>query len=128
MNQELEQYLRFFMEYKQRDWPEWLATVEFAVNNKVHSATRMSLFMENYRREIRMGVDIRRKGKIEKVTEFVERIRRVQKEAGVALRKVQDEMRKQTDRRRREVEEWKKGEKVILSTKNLVFKERPTKN
>jgi len=22
MNQELEQYLRFFMEYKQRDWPE----------------------------------------------------------------------------------------------------------
>jgi len=128
MNQELEQYLRFFMEYKQRDWPEWLATVEFAVNNKVHSATRMSLFMENYRREIRMGVDIRRKGKVEKVTEFVERIRRVQKEAGVALRKVQDEMRKQTDRRRREVEEWKKGEKVILSTKNLVFKERPTKN
>ena len=27
MNQELEQYLRFFTEYKQRDWLEWLVIV-----------------------------------------------------------------------------------------------------
>ena len=25
MNQELEQYLRFFIENRQKDWPEWLA-------------------------------------------------------------------------------------------------------
>jgi len=31
------------------------------------------------------------------------------------------------DRRQREVEEWKKGDKVILSMKDLVFKERPVK-
>ena len=35
MNQELEQYLRFFVEHRQKDWPEWLALAEFAVNNKV---------------------------------------------------------------------------------------------
>ena len=34
MNQELEQYLRFFIEHRQKDWPEWLAAAEFAVNNK----------------------------------------------------------------------------------------------
>ena len=34
MNQELEQYLRFFVKYRQRDWPEWLVTAEFTVNNK----------------------------------------------------------------------------------------------
>ena len=34
-----------------------------------------------------MGVNIRRKGKVEKMTEFVERMRRVQKEARAALRK-----------------------------------------
>jgi len=38
MNQELEQYLWFFTEYRQRDWPEWLVMAEFAVNNKVHMA------------------------------------------------------------------------------------------
>jgi len=61
MNQKLEQYLRFFTEYKQRDWPEWLATTEFVVNNKVYSAIKVSLFIANYGREMRMGMDIRRK-------------------------------------------------------------------
>ena len=31
MNQELEQYLRFFIEHRQKDWLEWLAAAEFAV-------------------------------------------------------------------------------------------------
>jgi len=33
--------------------------------------------MANYRRELKMGTDIRRKGKMEKVIEFVERMRKV---------------------------------------------------
>jgi len=41
--------------------------------------------MANYGRKLRMGVDLRRKGKIEKAMEFVERMRKVQEEAGVAL-------------------------------------------
>ena len=61
MNQELEQYLRFFIDYRQKDWPEWLASAEFAVNNKMHLTTKTSPFMANYRREMRMGVDLRRK-------------------------------------------------------------------
>ena len=48
MNQELEQYLRFFIEHRQKDWPEWLATAEFAINNKVHMVTKVSPFMANY--------------------------------------------------------------------------------
>ena len=50
---------------------------EFAINNKVHSTTKISLFMANYGRELRMGVDIRKKGKVEKATEFVERLKKV---------------------------------------------------
>ena len=65
------------MEYRQRDWLEWLATAEFAVNNKVHSATKVLPFMANYGRELRMGADIRRKEKMEKATEFAEKMRRV---------------------------------------------------
>jgi len=48
-------FLTFFVDYRQKDWPEWLASAEFAVNNKVHTATKMSLFMANYGRELRMG-------------------------------------------------------------------------
>ena len=61
-----------------------MVSAEFAINNKTYSTTKVSLFMVNYGRELRMGVDLRRKGKIEKVIEFAER---VQKEVGTALKK-----------------------------------------
>ena len=73
---------------------EWLATAEFAVNNKVYSATKVSPFIANYSRELRIGADIRRKEKVEKATEFAERMKRVQEEARVALRKVQEKIKK----------------------------------
>jgi len=61
MNQELEQYLRFFVNYRQKDWLEWLVLAEFVINNKTYLTTKVSLFMANYRRELRMGIDLRRK-------------------------------------------------------------------
>ena len=36
-------------------------------------------------------------------------------------------MKRYVNRNRKEMEKWEKGDKVLLSTKNLVFKERPTK-
>ena len=72
-----------------------------------------------------MGGDIRKKGKVEKAAKFVERLKRVQKEAGVALKKAQEEMKRYADRKRKETEEWKKGDRIMLSMKDLVFKERP---
>ena len=54
---------------------------------------------------------------------FVKRMKKVHEEAGVALKKVQKDMKRQADRRRKETKDWKKRDKVILSTKNLVFKE-----
>jgi len=102
-------------------------SVEFAVNNKVHMATKVSPFMANYERELRMGEDIRKRGKVEKAMEFVERIKKVYEEAVAALKKAQEDMKRQANRRRKETEEWKKGDRVMLSTKDLVFKERPVR-
>ena len=101
--------------------------MEFEVNNKTYSATKVFLFIENYGKELRIGTDIRRKGKVEKVIKFVERIKKMQKEVEAALRKTQEEMKLQADKRIREVEEWKKRDKMILSTKDLVLKKRLTK-
>jgi len=85
MNQELEQYLRFFVDYRQKDWLEWLASAEFAINNKTYSITKMSPFMTNYRRKLKIGMDLRRKGKMEKSMEFAERMRKVQEKVGAIL-------------------------------------------
>ena len=91
MNQELELHLQFFVDHRQKNWLMWLAIVEFAVDNKTYSATKMSLFIANYSRELRMETDIIRK---EKVTEFAERIKKVKEKVETVLKKAQEEMKR----------------------------------
>ena len=119
--------MRFFVDHRQKDWLEWLTSAEFVVNNTVHIAMKVSPFIANYGRELRMGSNIRKRGKVEKATEFMERIKKVHEEAGAALKKIQEDMKRQADRGRKETEDWKKRDRVLLSTKDLVFKERPVR-
>ena len=58
------------------------------MNNKVHTTTKVFPLIANYKRELRMGADIRRKEKLEKVIEFMKRIIKVQEEARVVLKSV----------------------------------------
>jgi len=48
----------------------------------------------NYGRELRIRGDIRKKEKVEKATEFMERMKKVYKETGVALKKMQEDMKR----------------------------------
>jgi len=43
------------------------------------------------------------------------------------LKKAQEEMKRYADKKKKEVEDWKKKNRVILSTKDLVFKKRPVR-
>jgi len=83
-------------------------SVEFVVSNKVYMATKVSSFIANYGREIIMGEDIRKREKVESATEFVERIKKVHEEAGAALKKVQEDIKRQADKGKKETKDWKK--------------------
>jgi len=85
MNQELEQYLRMFIDHRQEQWPEWLETAEFAYNNKVHTGTKVSPFQENHGQNPRMGFKLRKKGRYEGAERFAERMKNVQEEAKAVL-------------------------------------------
>ena len=128
-NQELEQYLRMYINHRQNNWSEWLATAEFAFNNKVHTATKKSPFQVNYGREPRMGFDIRKKGKNEKAEEFAKEMKERHEEARAALVKSQEEIKRQADRSRKEAKEYRVDDKVLISTKYFSMKsmKRPTK-
>jgi len=119
INQELEQYLRVFINHRQEQWLDWLGTAEFAYNNKVHTATKTLPFKVNYGQDPKMGFEGRRKGKYEAMEKFVEKMRKIQEKAKAALEKVQEEMKKFANRKRREEEEYRVGDLVLLSTKNL---------
>jgi len=119
INQELEQYLRVFIDHRQEQWPDWLGTAEFVYNNKIHAATKISPFKANYGQDPRMGFEGRRKGKYKAAGKFVEKIKKIQEEAKAALEKAQEEMKKFGDRRQGKGEEYKVGDLVLLSTKDL---------
>ena len=55
----------------------------------------------NYSKELRMGIDNRRKRKVKKATELAKRMKKVQEKAEVVLRKSQENMKQQADRRRK---------------------------
>ena len=121
VNQELEQYLRMFIVHRQEQQPEWLGTAEFVYNNKMHSSTWMLPFKANYGQDPRMGFKGRKKGKYEGAEKFIEKMKEIQEEAKVVLSKVQEEMKKYADKKRAEVDDYKVGDLVILSTKDLKY-------
>ena len=94
---------------------------EFIYNNKVYSSTKTLPFKANYRQDPRMGFEVKKKRKYEEAEKFVVKMKEIQKEARAALGKVQEEMKKYADRKRAEVDEYKVGDLVILSTKDLKY-------
>ena len=110
-----------FINHRQEQWPDWLGTVEFAYNNKVHSSTKILSFKANYRQDPRIGFEMRRKRKYKGAKKFVTMIREIQEEAKAVLEKAQEEIKKYTDRKRVEVDEYKVGDLVMLSTKDLKY-------
>ena len=87
VNQELEQYLRMFIDHRQEQWPEWLGTAEFVYNNKTDSSTKTSPFKVNYRQDPRMGFEGRKKGKYQGAEKFIKKMKEIQEEVKAMLGK-----------------------------------------
>ena len=66
-----------------------------------------------------MGFEGRRKEKYRMAGKFIEKIRKIQEKAKVILGKAQEEIKKFTDRKQEEKEEYKVENLVLLSMKDL---------
>ena len=60
---------------------------------------------------------------MEKATKFAEKMKKMQEKARAVFKNTQEKMKQQADRERKKRQEWKKGDKLMLNTKDLVFKE-----
>ena len=87
----------------------------------MHTGTKVSPFKANQGQDPRMGFELRKKGKYKGAEKFAERMRKVQEEAKIALQKAQEDIKRYEDREREEVEEYRIGDLVLLSTKNLKY-------
>ena len=78
-------------------------------------------FKANYRQDPRMKFEGRKKGKYQRAEKFIKKIKKLQKKAKAALGRVQEEMKRYTNRKRGEVDDYKVGDLVMLSTRDLKY-------
>ena len=58
VNQELEQYLRLFVNERQDDWDKLLPLAKFQYNNHVYSATQQTPFMLDTHQHPQIGFEL----------------------------------------------------------------------
>ena len=68
-----------------------------------------------------MGFEEKKKRKYERAEKFIEKMKEIQEKAKAALGKAQEDIKKYADRKKAEVDEYKVGDLVILSTKDLKY-------
>jgi len=68
-----------------------------------------------------MEFEGRKKRKYEGAEKFIKKIKEIQEKVKAALGKAQENIKKYADRKRAEVDEYKVGDLIILSTKDLKY-------
>jgi hypothetical protein len=120
LNQELEQYLRLFVNERQDNWDDLLPFAEFEYNNHVHSSTQQTPFMVDTGRHPRMGFEPQQpRSKITAVSEFADRMAKGLSEARAALTKSKDEYAMYYNRRREPAPDLKPGDRVWLDASDI---------
>ncbi|KAG5642175.1 hypothetical protein H0H81_010734, partial [Sphagnurus paluster] len=109
VNQELEQYLRVYVNYRQTDWATWMTMAEFAYNNRIHAATGYSPFFLNNGRHPYTGKEPK-PTRSPSVDEFLETIKQAREAAEISLVKAAESMKRFYDAHRTEAPEYKPGD------------------
>ena len=119
VNQELEQYLRLYVNHRQSDWSEWLALAEFAHNNREHSATKMSPFYANMGRHPMDPSHARTSSPNLSAEDFAKHIKETHALAQANLIKAAEDMKRFHDRHAGEEMVYEAGSKVFLDGRNI---------
>src|SRR5271155_2576278 len=120
VNQELEQYLRVFINQRQDNWDELLPFAEFQYNNHIHSSTRQVPFLLDTGRIPRMGFEPGQcRSHLESVNEFKEQMKDALDEAKAALTQSKDNMTRYYDQNRTPTPTYQPGDKVYLDASDI---------
>jgi len=111
VNQELNQFLRLFINKRQDNWYDLLPIAEFQHNNHVHSATQQPLFLLDTGQIPHMGFEPSQVlSGLEMVNEFMERMKSTTEEAKSAIRKAQEDMIQHYNQQRTPAPMYKPGD------------------
>jgi len=98
INQEVEVFLRHYINYRQDDWTKWLATAEFQYNDKEHTATEHSPFYVNYGRHPWKG-NLTVEMEIPSLEDLLKKMETMREEAKTAIERTKKTMKRQYNKK-----------------------------
>jgi hypothetical protein len=123
VNQTLEQYLRIYCDYLQDDWSQLLPLAEFAYNDSNNASTQLTPFFANYgyhpRARAHLAVPANALSENPATTDFIQHVHDVHQLCRENLRLAQQRYKKAYDAGTREPPQFKPGDKVWLSRRNI---------
>jgi len=117
MNQEVETFLQYYNNYQQDDWTEWLGAAEFQYNNKKHMTTEWTLFKLNFGRYLWKG-NLVIQIEFLKLEEFLTELQQSREKATKSIEEAQKNMKRQFNKKRRNLQGLKVRDNVWLENKN----------
>ena len=130
VNRVMEDMLRHYVHADQTDWDSWLPMIEFAINNSWHSSITNTPFFLNFGRHPRSPTEFvllaANRGRepddrVPAVKSMIQNMHDAISDAKRCLHAAQQRQKAYADIRRRDVE-FKVGDQVLLSTRNLTMK------
>lgn len=122
-NRTLEEGLRAYINYHQRDWDKHLIPLEIAFNSRKHASTGFTPYYLNCGQEIQLPLDHAVQTAIgssvnQTATDRLKDLTRDIEQAKINIKQAQEKQAKYADQHRRTVD-FKVGDQVLLSTENL---------
>lgn len=122
LNAVIEQCLRYYVSYQQKDWADWLPIAEFAANKQVLAATNATTFLTNYGYHFQLNYEHLRPATTPQTKEaekFTNTMLDLQQYLLMQLRVTQDKYETSTNKPQTRAPAYQVGDKVLLSGKNI---------
>ena len=120
MNQTLEQYLRFYINYRQDNWVELLPTAQFAANSAISETTGLTPFYANYGFEPQVRHQtIPEAEEAQTALQRTEVIKEVHEQLRQDIVFIAYKVARYHDKNRLTAPTYRKGDKVFLQRANL---------
>ena len=118
-----EQYIRAYCSYLQDDWVDWLPIAEFCGNSGYSEPIKTNAFLANYGYNPRMGFESittpKDRPQVVNAAVFINRIHQIHDYIGTQIKEAQLHQETYKNRHRIPAPNYKKGDLVYLSTRNL---------
>ena len=119
VNQVLEQYLQYSINYHQDNWVDLLSLMEFAYNNTIQDSTKQTPFFANYGHHPRFDQFQLSTSKNPAAEDLATRLLEIQKDMKIKLFEAQERQKRNADKFRKQHPPIRVGDKIWLLRRNL---------